>query len=75
MQDNRSEFSRDELQQKQNSESGFTPGNNDNNAQQLGQQRPMQDKNSTLKPDEVDQQEGNMNHGTVGGNFGDNAER
>ena len=74
MQDNRREFPGDELQHKQNSEPGFTPGNDSNNVQQVGQQRPVQDKHSTLEPGEIDQQEGNMNHGTLGGNFGENAE-
>lgn len=75
MQDNRREFSGDELQHKQDSEPGFTAGNDSNNAQQVGQHRPMQDKNSTLEPGEIDQQEGNMNNGTLGGNFGEDTER
>lgn len=74
MQDNRREFSEDELQHKQNSEPGFSTGNESNNAQQVRQQRPMQDTHSPLEPGEIDKQEGNMNHGTLGGNFGEDAE-
>lgn len=74
MQDNRREFSGDELQNKQNSEPGFTPDGDSKQTQQVGQQLPIQDTRSTLEPGEIDKQEGNMNHGTLGGNFGEDAE-
>jgi hypothetical protein len=69
MQDNRRENSGDELQRNQSTDSSLSPGNDSNKAQQMGQNRPNPEKRSTFELSEIDRQEGNMNHGTVGGNL------
>jgi hypothetical protein len=42
-----------------------------NKAQQSGQDRASKEENSSFEPIKIDQQEGNMNHGTVGGHMGE----
>jgi hypothetical protein len=69
MQDNRRDHAGEELKNNQNTASGIFQNNGNNTVQQIGQQQSTQDKQSTLEPSEIDQQEGNMNNGTVGGNF------
>jgi hypothetical protein len=71
MQENKSAYSEEERQNNQNTAVGNLPSNNGNTAQQVRQVRPMEDMHSPLEPSEIDQQEGNMNNGTLGGNFGE----
>ncbi|MCU7548960.1 hypothetical protein OCK74_07520 [Chitinophagaceae bacterium LB-8] len=42
-------------------------------SQQIGQDRPTQESYGPFEPIKIDRQEGNMNHGTLGGNFGEDA--
>lgn len=41
------------------------------NKQQARPDRSSAEENSSLEPIKIDQQEGNMNHGNVGGNLGE----
>ncbi len=69
MQENRKEYTGEDRQNNPNTATGYLPGDNGHTAQQVQQFRPMEDMESSLEPSEIDQQEGNMNNGTLGGNF------
>jgi hypothetical protein len=68
MQDNRRDNPGQELQEIKKNTAKFNQGNE---TQQALNQRPVQEKGGAGDLSERDQQEGNMNNGTLGGNFGE----
>jgi hypothetical protein len=68
MQDNRRDNPEEEFQE---NKKDTAESNQGNETQQAMTQRPVQDKGGAGDISERDQQEGNMNNGTLGGNFGE----